>query len=136
MSKKPALLGYSLTSLLLLAGPYVLPTTYRYFYEIRMRTFVMMPWLCFVFAAAGLLPALLLAHARFFQRLSCSRKRLVELGLSALFLLVLALVYFWVLPVGAIRFGVMLSCCFLLSFTLLTAWLFGKEAAACEPLQK
>lgn len=127
MRKKTAAALYALTSLLLLACPYVLPTLYRYVDYIASRTFRIIPKLIFMYAAALLLPALLALHVYFFQRLELPRKSLVELGLCAVFGLAAPLVFFGVVYIPGVFDRFPMICCFLFVFTLLTALLFGKR---------
>ncbi|MBQ1342574.1 MAG: hypothetical protein IIY40_00265 [Firmicutes bacterium] len=128
MRKKTSAAPYALSSLLLLACPYVLPTLYRYVDDIASRTFRIIPMLIFTYAASLLLPALLMAHVYFFHRLELPRKRLIELCLCAVFGLAAPLVYFSVIRLPRIWDLFSMLCCFLFVFTLLTALLFGKKA--------
>ena len=125
MKKYSAL--YAISSLLLLAYPYVLPTLYRYFDDIARHTFRMTPLWIFMYAAAFLLPALLVPHVYFFHRLPLARKKLIELGLSAVFIVAAALVFFNVIFIRRILDRFPIVCCFLFVFTLLTALLFGNR---------
>ena len=128
MRKKTSAAPYALSSLLLLACPYVLPTLYRYVDDIASRTFRIIPMLIFTYAASLLLPALLMAHVYFFHRQELPRKRLIELCLCAVFSLAAPLVYFSVIRLPRIWDLFSMLCCFLFVFTLLTALLFGKKA--------
>ena len=127
MRKKTAAALYALTSLLLLACPYVLPTLYRYVDYIASRTFRIIPKLIFMYAAALLLPLLLVLHVYFFHRLELPRKRLIELCLCAVFGLAAPLIYFFMTHFPRIWDLSDMVCCFLFVFTLLTALLFGKR---------
>ena len=118
---------YAITSLLLLACPYAVPMLYRYFRGIAEHTFRMTPWWIFMFAAAFLLPALLVPHVYSFHRLQLPRKQLIELGLSAVFIVAAALVFFNVIFLRRILDRFPIVCCFLFVFTLLTALLFGND---------
>ena len=127
MNRKTSVAMYAISSLLLLACPYVLPTAYHYFDDIRHRTFQMTPWVIFVLAASLLLPSLLAAHVYFFHRLELPRKKLTELCLCALFALAAILVHFNVILIKRIWFDFVIMCCALFAFTLLTGLLFGKK---------
>ena len=127
MNRKTSVTLYSISSLLLLACPYVLPTLYRYVDDIASRTFRIIPMLIFTYAASLLLPALLMAHVYFFHRQELPRKRLIELCLCAVFGLAAPLVYFSVIRLPRIWDLFSMLCCFLFVFTLLTALLFGKR---------
>ena len=127
MRKKTAAALYALTSLLLLACPYVLPTLYRSVDYIASRTFRIIPKLIFMYAAALLLPLLLVLHVYFFHRLELPRKRLIELCLCAVFGLAAPLIYFFMTHFPRIWDLSDMVCCFLFVFTLLTALLFGKR---------
>lgn len=127
MRKKTAAALYALTSLLLLACPYVLPTLYRYVDYIASRMFRIIPKLIFMYAAALLLPLLLVLHVYFFHRLELPRKRLIELCLCAVFGLAAPLIYFFMTHFPRIWDLSDMVCCFLFVFTLLTALLFGKR---------
>ena len=124
---KKYLAPYAISSLLLLACPYVVPTLYRYIHDITSHTFRIIPMLIFMYAAAFLLPALLVPHVYFFHRLPLARKRLIELGLSGIFIVAAALVYFNVIVLRRIWDQFFMVCCFLFVFTLLTALLFGNR---------
>lgn len=127
MRKKTSAAPYALSSLLLLACPYVLPTLYRYVDDIASRTFRIIPMLIFTYAASLLLPALLMAHVYFFHRQELPRKRLIELCLCAVFGLAAPLVFFGVVHIPGVFDRFPMICCFLFAFTLLTALLFGKK---------
>ena len=129
MRKKTAAILYATSSLLLLACPYVLPTLYRYVDYIASRTFRIIPKLIFMYAAALLLPLLLVLHVYFFHRLELPRKSLVELCLCAVFGLAAPLVFFGVVFIPGVFDRFPMICCFLFVFTLLTALLFGKKTA-------
>ncbi len=118
---------YAVSSLLLLVCPYVVPTLYRYIDDITSHTFRIIPMLIFMYAAAFLLPALLVPHVYFFHRLPLARKKLIELGLSAIFIVAAALVFFNVIFIRRILDTFPMVCCFLFVFTLLTALLFGNR---------
>ncbi|MBR0375153.1 MAG: hypothetical protein IJH59_01205 [Firmicutes bacterium] len=128
MRKKTAAILYATSSLLLLACPYAVPTLYRYVDYIASRMFRIIPKLIFMYAAALLLPLLLVLHVYFFHRLELPRKRLMELGLCAVFGLAAPLIYFYVIHFPHIWTLSSMVCCFLFVFTLLTALLFGKKA--------
>ena len=128
MRKKTAVILYATSSLLLLACPYAVPTLYRYVDYIASRMFRIIPKLIFMYAAALLLPLLLVLHVYFFHRLQLPRKRLMELGLCAVFGLAAPLIYFYVIHFPRIWNLSSMVCCFLFVFTLLTALLFGKKA--------
>ena len=127
MSRKTSVTLYTISSLLLLACPYVLPTLYRYVDYIASRTFRIIPKLIFMYTAALLLPALLASHVYFFHRLELPRKRLIELCLCAVFGLAAPLIYFFMTHFPRIWDLSDMVCCFLFVFTLLMALLFGKR---------
>lgn len=127
MSRKSYVTLYTISSLLLLACPYILPTLYRYIDDITSHTFRIIPMLIFMYAAAFVLPALLVPHVYFFLRLPLARKRLIELGLSAIFIVAAVLVFFNVIFIRRIYDMFPIVCCFLFVFTLLTALLFGSR---------
>ena len=127
MSRKSYVTLYTISSLLLLACPYVLPTLHRYIHDITSHTFRIIPMLIFMYAAAFLLPALLASHVYFFHRLELPRKRLIELCLCAVFGLAAPLIYFFMTHFPRIWDLSDMVCCFLFVFTLLTALLFGND---------
>ena len=137
MSKKTDAALYAISALLLLACPYAVPKVGRYFRDISSRTFRIMPWLDFLFAASLLLPVLLVAHIYFYQRLELPRKKVIELCLCALFALAAPLTFFGVIFIPGVFDVFAFVCCFLFVFTLLTALLFGKkqEVSAQPPRQ-
>lgn len=127
MDSKKAQAFYLTSSLLLLISPYVLLKLASFFQDLSSHTFRTMPWMGFLFTVSLVLPVIMVLHIYSYQRIRHAHKKLIELCLSASFVIAATLSFFSVIFILSIFDHFTLVCCFFFSFTLLTAFLFGNR---------
>ena len=123
MKKKTHITGYAISCLLLLACLYSMTMPYSPYPAIDSEPKSIAVNIVFNAFAALVSCLILFAHFYYFLKLTLSRKKLIELCLSALFFIHAVIGCFYV----SVNPSWLFRACFLLAFTLLTALLFGKK---------